>query len=68
MMVFVIPALIDNAADEMIRCVTPVRHFLRHARQDFTLGTRLVQEIECCCRICQQIATNRKLKIRFDST
>jgi cytochrome P450 len=33
------PPLIDNAADEMIRWVTPVRHFLRHALQDFTLGT-----------------------------
>jgi cytochrome P450 len=33
------PALIDNAADEMIRWITPVRHFLRHAQGDFTLGT-----------------------------
>jgi len=33
----VIPALIDNAADEMILLVTPVRHFLRHALQ-VTLG------------------------------
>ncbi len=32
------PALIDNAADEMIRWVSPVRHFLRHAQEDFTLG------------------------------
>jgi cytochrome P450 len=33
------PALIDNATDEMIRWVTPVRHFLRHAQENFTLGT-----------------------------
>ena len=32
------PSLIDNAADEMIRWVTPVRHFLRHAREDYVLG------------------------------
>ncbi|MGH7292186.1 MAG: cytochrome P450, partial [Myxococcota bacterium] len=38
------PALIDNAVEEMIRWVTPVRHFLRHAQQDYTLrGTRIAQ-------------------------
>jgi cytochrome P450 len=31
------PALIDNAVDEMIRWVTPVRHFMRHAQQDYVL-------------------------------
>jgi cytochrome P450 len=31
------PTLIDNAVDEMIRWVTPVRHFLRQAREDYTL-------------------------------
>jgi cytochrome P450 len=32
------PALIDNAADEIIRWVSPVRHFLRHVQGDFMLG------------------------------
>jgi cytochrome P450 len=36
------PSSIDNAVDEMIRWVTPVRHFLRQAREDYTLrGTRI---------------------------
>jgi cytochrome P450 len=37
------PALIDNAADEMIRWVSPVRHFLRYAQEDFTLGATRFQ-------------------------
>ena len=37
------PKLIDNAADEMIRWVTPVRHFLRHAQQDYTLRTTKIR-------------------------
>ena len=32
------PRLIDNAVDEMIRWVTPVRHFMRHAQEDYVLG------------------------------
>jgi cytochrome P450 len=31
------PELIDGAADEIIRYVTPVKHFLRHCQQPFTL-------------------------------
>lgn len=31
------PSLIDNAVEEMIRWVTPVRHFLRQAREDYVL-------------------------------
>ena len=31
------PSLIDNAVEEMIRWVTPVRHFLRQARRDYRL-------------------------------
>jgi cytochrome P450 len=31
------PSLLDNAVEEMIRWVTPVRHFLRHAQEDYTL-------------------------------
>jgi cytochrome P450 len=31
------PGLIDHAADELIRYVTPVKHFLRHCREPFPL-------------------------------
>ena len=31
------PSLLPNAVDEMIRWVTPVRHFLRQAKADYTL-------------------------------
>jgi cytochrome P450 len=32
------PSLIDNAVEEMIRWVTPVRHFMRHAQEDYVLA------------------------------
>src|SRR5262249_14671684 len=32
------PELIDAAADEIIRYVSPVKHFLRTCREPFTLG------------------------------
>ncbi|MEA2624211.1 MAG: hypothetical protein QOD06_256 [Candidatus Binatota bacterium] len=32
------PGLIDNAVEEVIRWVTPVRHFMRYAQQDYVLG------------------------------
>jgi cytochrome P450 len=32
------PALIANAVDEMIRWATPVRHFMRHATEDYVLA------------------------------
>ena len=31
------PSLIDNAVDEIIRWVTPVRHFMRWAQEDYVL-------------------------------
>jgi cytochrome P450 len=34
------PAGIDNAVEEMIRWVTPVRHFLRYAMEDYELRGR----------------------------
>jgi cytochrome P450 len=38
------PALIENAVEEMIRWVTPVRHFLRYAQEDYTLrGTHIAK-------------------------
>jgi len=33
------PALIDNAVEEIIRWVTPVRHFMRYAQEDCVVGT-----------------------------
>ncbi len=38
------PALIDNAAEEIIRWVTPVRHFLRHAQEDCVVGTTPIRK------------------------
>jgi cytochrome P450 len=36
------PALIDNAVDEIIRWVSPVRHFMRYAQEDYVLrGTEI---------------------------
>jgi cytochrome P450 len=32
------PRLVDNAVDEIIRWVSPVRHFLRYAQEDYVLG------------------------------
>ena len=38
------PAGIDNAVEEMIRWVTPVRHFMRYAQGDYTLrGKRIAK-------------------------
>src|SRR4029077_13672136 len=35
-------SLVDNAVDEIIRLVTPVRHFMRFAQEDYTLrGKRI---------------------------
>ncbi len=38
------PTLIDNAVDEIIRIATPVRHFLRHAQQDYELGGKQIRK------------------------
>jgi cytochrome P450 len=40
------PALIDNAVDEMIRWVTPVRHFMRYAQEDATVGSTRIRKGE----------------------
>lgn len=37
------PKLIDNAADEIIRWVSPVRHFMRHAQEDYMLGATKIR-------------------------
>lgn len=36
------PDLIDNAVHEIIRFATPVRHFLRHAQEDYELGGKAI--------------------------
>jgi len=33
------PELIDKAADEIVRWVSPVKHFMRSAREEYTLST-----------------------------
>ena len=38
------PDLIDNAVDEMIRWVTPVRHFMRTAQADTTIGDTAIAQ------------------------
>jgi hypothetical protein len=40
------PKLIDNAVDEMIRWVTPVRHFLRYAQEDYALHDAIIRKGE----------------------
>jgi cytochrome P450 len=36
------PALLSNAVNEIIRWISPVRHFMRQAQQDYTLGERRI--------------------------
>jgi len=40
-------SLIENAVDEIIRFATPVRHFLRHAQQDYVLGGKQIKKGDC---------------------
>jgi cytochrome P450 len=40
------PKMIDNSADEMIRWVSPVRHFLRYAQEDYTLNGTVIPKGE----------------------
>ncbi|HEY2775384.1 MAG TPA: cytochrome P450 [Candidatus Binatia bacterium] len=37
-------SLIENAVDEIIRFATPVRHFLRHAQEDYELGGKKIKK------------------------
>jgi cytochrome P450 len=37
------PRLIDNAVDEIIRWISPVRHFLRYAQDDYVLGGKQIR-------------------------
>jgi cytochrome P450 len=38
------PSLVDNAVEEMIRWVTPVRHFMRWAQEDYVLRGRQIRK------------------------
>ena len=38
------PSLVENAVDEIIRMATPVRHFLRHAQEDYVLGGQQIRK------------------------
>jgi len=40
------PSLIDNAVDEIIRWVSPVRHFMRTAQEDYLLGETPIRKGE----------------------
>lgn len=40
------PGLIDGAVEEMIRWVTPVRHFMRYAQEDAVVGDRPIRKGE----------------------
>ena len=37
------PSLINTAADEMIRWVTPVKHFMRTATEDYPLRDKVIK-------------------------
>lgn len=37
-------SLVDNAVDEIIRFASPVRHFLRHAQEDYELAGRKIKK------------------------
>jgi len=37
------PSLIDNACDEIVRWVSPVKHFMRSAQADYQLGDTVIE-------------------------
>ncbi len=43
------PSLIPNAVEEMIRWVTPVKHFMRTAQQDYTLRGKTIRKGDGLC-------------------
>jgi len=43
------PSLMPNAVEEMIRWVTPVKHFMRTAMQDFDLRGKTIKEGDGLC-------------------
>lgn len=43
------PSLMANAVEEMIRWVTPVKHFMRTAMRDYTLRGQLIKEGDGLC-------------------
>ena len=43
------PSLLPGAVEEMIRWVTPVKHFMRTATKDTELGGKLIREGDALC-------------------
>jgi cytochrome P450 len=43
------PALLPGAVEEMIRWVTPVKHFMRTAKQDYTLRGQTIKAGDALC-------------------
>jgi cytochrome P450 len=65
------PAGIDNAVEEMIRWVTPVRHFLRYAQEDYALRGRSIAKGDAL--LMSYLSANRDEEVftdpfRFDVT
>ena len=65
------PSLIDGAADEIVRWVSPVKHFMRTAQRDYTLAGG--QEIKpratgCCSPTSRPTATSGSSPTRSPST
>ncbi len=65
------PQLIDNAVEETIRWVTPVRHFLRHAQEDYVLRGRQLRKGDVL--LMSYLSANRdedvfRDSLRFDVT
>jgi cytochrome P450 len=58
------PAGIDNAVEEMIRWVTPVRHFLRYAQEDYVLRGRKIAKGDAL--LMSYLSANRDEKVFTD--
>lgn len=58
------PELIDNAADEIVRWVSPVKHFARTCQRQFTLGGVEVQAGDLLCLSYQ--SANRDAEVFAD--
>ena len=65
------PGLVDNAVEEVIRWVTPVRHFLRYAQEDYVLRGRSIAKGDAL--LMSYLSANRDEEVfadpfRFDVT
>lgn len=59
------PTCIDNAVEEMIRWVTPVRHFLRYAQEDYELRGRSIARGDAL--LLSYLSANRDEEVFSDS-